>query len=256
MNLSIIIPAYNESESLNELHDWISKVVKRMNVVYEIIIIDDGSSDDSWLEINRITKKDNLTSAIRFSRNFGKSQALHAGFDLSKGEIVITLDADLQDNPNEIPNLYNRIINEKLDIISGWKKRRYDSLIFKNIPSKIFNFAARKASGINLNDFNSGLKAYKKGVVKSIELYGEMHRYIPLLAANKGFTKIGEQIIKHQKRKFGYSKFGFNRFIHGLLDLITLIFLKKFGRRPMHFFGLWGIILIFIGLFFFSVYRL
>ena len=199
MNLSIIIPAFNESESLNELHDWISKVVKRMNVVYEIIIIDDGSSDDSWLEINRITKKDNLTSAIRFSRNFGKSQALHAGFDLSKGEIVITLDADLQDNPNEIPNLYNRIINEKLDIISGWKKRRYDSLIFKNIPSKIFNFAARKASGINLNDFNSGLKAYRKEVVKSIELYGEMHRYIPLLAANKGFNRIGEQIVKHQK---------------------------------------------------------
>ena len=161
MNLSIIIPAFNESESLFELHHWISKVVKRMNIVYEIIIIDDGSIDDSWSEINRITKKDNLTRAIRFSRNFGKSQALHAGFDLSKGEVIITLDADLQDNPDEIPNLYNRIIREKLDIISGWKKRRYDSLIFKNIPSKVFNFAARKASGINLNDCNSGLKAYR-----------------------------------------------------------------------------------------------
>ena len=186
MNLSIIIPSFNESESLNELHQWISKVVKRMNIFYEIIFIDDGSNDDSWSKIKRITKKDNQTLAVRFSRNFGKSQALHAGFSLSKGEVIITLDADLQDSPDEIPNLYNRIISEKLDIISGWKKRRYDSLIFKNIPSKIFNFAARKASGINLNDFNSGLKAYKKEVVKSIELYGEMHRYIPLLAANKG----------------------------------------------------------------------
>ena len=175
------------------------RVLKSMNIVYEIIIIDDGSNDDSWSEIKKITKNNNQTSAIRFSRNFGKSQALHAGFSLSKGEVIITLDADLQDSPDEIPNLYDRIINEKLDIISGWKKRRYDSLIFKNIPSKIFNFAARKASGINLNDFNSGLKAYKKEVVKSIELYGEMHRYIPLLAANKGFTRIGEQIVKHQK---------------------------------------------------------
>ena len=253
MNLSIIIPSFNESESLNELHQWISKVVKRMNIFYEIIFIDDGSNDESWSKIKKITKKDNQTLAVRFSRNFGKSQALHAGFSLSKGEVIITLDADLQDSPDEIPNLYNRIISEKLDIISGWKKRRYDSLIFKNIPSKISNFAARKASGINLNDFNSGLKAYRKEVVKSIELYGEMHRYIPLLAANKGFNRIGEQIVKHQKRKFGYSKFGFSRFINGLLDLITLIFLKKFGRRPMHFFGLWGLVLVFIGLFF-SVY--
>ncbi len=247
MDLSIIIPLLNESESIFELHNWISKELKNTTLSYEIIFIDDGSSDNSWDKIINLNKKYPNIIGLRFSKNFGKSQALHAGFLKSKGDIIITLDADLQDSPSEIINLYNRIISEKMDIISGWKKKRYDSLIFKNIPSKLFNWAARKVSGIKIHDFNCGIKAYRSEVIKNINVYGEMHRYIPVLAVQKGFTKIEEQIVKHQARKYGKTKFGWSRFTNGFLDLITLWFFNKFGKRPMHFFGLIGSIMVFIG---------
>lgn len=247
MDLSIIIPLLNEVESLSELHQWILDELTSTEITFEIIFIDDGSTDNSWKEILRLHQAHSTTYGIRFSTNFGKSQALHAGFAQSSGKVVITLDADLQDAPSEIINLYNRILNEDLDLISGWKKKRYDSLFLKNIPSKLFNWVARRTSGIKLHDFNCGIKAYKKEVVKTIEVFGEMHRFIPILVFRAGFTKIEEQIVEHQARKYGTTKFGWNRFINGFLDLITLGFLNKFGKRPMHFFGLWGTIVFIIG---------
>ena len=247
MNLSIIVPLLNEAESLPELHQWILDELKSTNLSFEIIFIDDGSSDNSWEEIEKLHQFHSSTYGIRFSKNFGKSQALHAGFAEASGDVVVTLDADLQDAPSEIPNLYQRIVAEDLDMISGWKKKRYDSLFFKNIPSKLFNWAARRSSGIYLHDFNCGIKAYKRDVIKTVEVYGEMHRYIPVLAAHAGFTKIGEQIVQHQARKYGVTKFGWIRFVNGFLDLITLSFLNKFGKRPMHFFGFWGSLMFLIG---------
>lgn len=247
MQLSLVIPLLNEAESLPELHLWLVEEITPMDIAYEILFVDDGSTDHSWEVIQTLSKSHPQTMGIRFLKNFGKSQALHAGFAQAKGDVVITLDADLQDSPKEIPNMYYRLLKEDLDLLSGWKKKRYDSILFKNIPSKLFNWAARSASGIKLHDFNCGLKAYKKEVVKNIEVFGEMHRYIPVLAAHKGFSKIDEQVVQHQARKYGTTKFGWSRFINGFLDLITLQFLNKFGKRPMHFFGLWGTIMILIG---------
>ena len=253
MNLSIVIPLLNEQESLPELHNWIVKVMNTHNFSYEILFIDDGSTDDSWSIIDKLSKENLNVKGIRFLRNYGKSQALHAGFAKVKGDVVITMDADLQDSPEEIPALYNKIITEKFDLVSGWKKKRYDSVIGKNMPSKLFNWAARKTSGVQLNDFNCGLKAYRNEVVKNIEVSGEMHRYIPVLAKNAGFSKIGEQIVQHQARKYGSTKFGMERFINGFLDLITIWFISKFGKRPMHLFGALGVLMFMIG-FGFAIY--
>lgn len=249
MNLSIIIPLLNEEESLQELHDWIVSVMKTNNYSYEVIFIDDGSTDNSWSIIERLSHENPNIKGIRFLKNFGKSQALHAGFAKAKGNVVITMDADLQDNPEEIPELYNMIINQGFDLVSGWKKKRYDSVVSKNLPSKLFNWAARKTSGVQLNDFNCGLKAYKNTVVKNIEVSGEMHRYIPVLAKNAGFVKIGEKVVKHQARKYGETKFGMERFVNGFLDLITIWFLSRFGKRPMHLFGALGSVMFLIGFF-------
>ena len=253
MNLSIVIPLLNEQESLPELHNWIVKVMSTHNFSYEILFIDDGSTDASWSIIDHLSKENPNVKGIRFLRNYGKSQALHAGFAKVKGDVVITMDADLQDSPEEIPALYNKIIAEKFDLVSGWKKKRYDSVIGKNMPSKLFNWAARKTSGVQLNDFNCGLKAYRNEVVKNIEVSGEMHRYIPVLAKNAGFSKIGEQIVQHQARKYGSTKFGMERFINGFLDLITIWFISKFGKRPMHLFGALGVLMFMIG-FGFAIY--
>ncbi|MGA1227515.1 MAG: glycosyltransferase family 2 protein [Tamlana sp.] len=253
MNISVVIPLLNEQDSLTELHDWIAKVMQSNHFSYEIVFIDDGSTDDSWKTINNLSKKDCNVKGIRFLKNFGKSQALHAGFEKAQGEVVITMDADLQDNPNEIPELYNMIKNDGFDLVSGWKKKRYDSVLAKNLPSKLFNWAARKTSGVKLHDFNCGLKAYHIDVIKNIDVNGEMHRYIPVLSKNAGFTKIGEKIVQHQARKYGETKFGMNRFIHGFLDLITIWFLSRFGKRPMHLFGALGVIMLAIG-FGFSLY--
>ena len=247
MNISVVIPLLNEQESLTELNDWIAKVMQSNHFSYEIIFIDDGSTDDSWQIINNLSNQNNQVKGIRFLKNFGKSQALHAGFEKAKGDIVITMDADLQDSPDEIPELYNMIINDGYDLVSGWKKKRYDSVIAKNLPSKLFNWAARKTSGVKLNDFNCGLKAYKLDVVKNIDVNGEMHRYIPVLSKNAGFAKIGEKVVQHQARKYGETKFGMNRFVHGFLDLITIWFLSRFGKRPMHLFGALGFIMFSIG---------
>lgn len=247
MNLSIVIPLLNEQESLPELHSWIIKVMNENNFSYEVIFIDDGSTDDSWKTIERISTEDSNVKGIQFLRNYGKSQALHAGFAKAKGDVIITMDADLQDSPDEIPELYNMILNQNFDLVSGWKKKRYDSVVTKNWPSKLFNWAARKTSGVQLNDFNCGLKAYKNVVIKNIEVSGEMHRYIPVLAKNAGFGKIGEKPVKHQARKYGESKFGINRFINGFLDLITIWFLSRYGKRPMHLFGAVGVLMFVIG---------
>ncbi|MBN8642523.1 MAG: glycosyltransferase [Flavobacteriales bacterium] len=247
MNLSIVIPLLNEQESLPELHSWIVKVMNENNFSYEVIFIDDGSTDDSWKTIERISTEDSNVKGIQFLRNYGKSQALHAGFAKAKGDVIITMDADLQDSPDEIPELYNMILNQNFDLVSGWKKKRYDSVVTKNWPSKLFNWAARKTSGVQLNDFNCGLKAYKNVVIKNIEVSGEMHRYIPVLAKNAGFGKIGEKPVKHQARKYGESKFGINRFINGFLDLITIWFLSRYGKRPMHLFGAVGVLMFVIG---------
>ena len=247
MDISVIIPLLNEEESLQELHDWIAKVMQSNHFVYEIIFIDDGSTDTSWAIIEKLSISNSEVKGIRFQKNFGKSQALDAGFEMAKGAVVITMDADLQDNPDEIPALYDLIIKDDFDLISGWKKKRYDNLITKNIPSKLFNAAARKTSGLKLNDFNCGLKAYKNIVIKTVKVSGEMHRYIPVLAKNEGFTKIGEKVVQHQARKYGVTKFGVDRFINGFLDLITISFLSKFGKRPMHFFGLWGSLMFLFG---------
>jgi len=247
MDISVVIPLLNEDESLQELHDWIAKVMQSNRYSYEILFIDDGSTDASWEVIEQLSKKDKNVKGIRFQRNFGKSQALNAGFKEAEGNVVITMDADLQDSPDEIPELYNLIVKEGFDLISGWKKKRYDSKIRKNIPSKLFNAAARKTSGLKLHDFNCGLKAYKRDVIKNIDVSGEMHRYLPVLAKNAGFTKIDEKVVVHQARKYGVTKFGMDRFINGFLDLITIWFISKFGKRPMHLFGLLGTIMFLIG---------
>ena len=250
MNLSIVIPLLNEQESLPELHNWIVKVMNTHNFSYEILFIDDGSTDASWEVISNLSLENPNVKGIRFLRNYGKSQALHAGFAKAQCDVVITMDADLQDSPDEIPELFRLITEDNYDLVSGWKKKRYDSVVAKNIPSKLFNWAARKTSGVHLNDFNCGLKAYKNIVIKNIEVSGEMHRYIPVLAKNAGFGKIGEKVVIHQARKYGNSKFGMSRFINGFLDLITIWFLSTFGKRPMHLFGLLGSIMFVIGFLF------
>jgi len=247
MNLSIIIPLLNEQESLPELHSWIVKVMKENNYTYEILFIDDGSTDDSWQTIENLSKENPCVKGIKFLRNFGKSQALHAGFAKAQGDVIITMDADLQDSPDEIPELFKMVTEENFDLVSGWKKKRYDNAVTKNLPSKLFNWAARKTSGVYLNDFNCGLKAYKNVVIKNIEVSGEMHRYIPVLAKNAGFGKIGEKVVIHQARKYGESKFGMSRFVNGFLDLITIWFLSRYGKRPMHLFGAAGVLMFIIG---------
>ena len=247
MDISIVIPLLNEEESLQELHDWIVSVMQSNRYVYELVFIDDGSTDSSWAIIQKLSACNPSIKGIRFQKNFGKSQALDAGFSIVKGDVVITMDADLQDNPEEIPELFDLIKNQNFDLISGWKKKRYDNVITKNIPSKLFNAIARKTSGLTLHDFNCGLKAYKNEVVKTVKVSGEMHRYIPVLAKNAGFNNIGEKVVQHQARKYGETKFGMSRFINGFLDLITLSFLSKFGKRPMHFFGLLGTLMFVVG---------
>ena len=247
MDISVIIPLFNEAESLSELTAWIQRVMRENNYTYEVIFVNDGSTDNSWDVIEELCNKDNNLHGIKFRRNYGKSPALFCGFERAKGDVVITMDADLQDSPDEIPALYRMITEEGYDLVSGYKKKRYDPLS-KTIPTKLFNATARKVSGIkNLHDFNCGLKAYRNEVVKSIEVYGDMHRYIPYLAKNAGYTKIGEHVVQHQARKYGKSKFGISRFFHGYLDLMSLWFLSRFSRRPMHIFGLWGSLMFFIG---------
>lgn len=247
MNISVVIPLLNEEESLEELYNWIVSVMQSNSFSYELLFIDDGSTDNSWGVIESLSTEDPNVKGVRFLKNFGKSQAIHAGFEIAKGQVVITMDADLQDNPEEIPKLYQMIIEEDYDLVSGWKKKRFDSFFTKNLPSKLFNWAARRTSGVKLNDFNCGLKAYKNSVVKYIDVSGEMHRYIPVLAKNAGFNNIGEKVVKHQARKYGKTKFGMNRFINGFLDLITIWFVSRFGRRPMHLFGALGVIMFIIG---------
>jgi glycosyltransferase involved in cell wall biosynthesis len=247
MDLSIIIPLKNEEESLPELCEWIERVMNAHNYSYEVIMVDDGSTDDSWKVIESLQQKNPNLKGIRFQRNYGKSAALNTGFQYCKGDVVITMDADLQDSPDEIPELRRMIIEDGFDIVSGWKKKRYDNTLTKNIPSKLFNWATRKASGIYLHDFNCGLKSYHKKVVKSIEVYGEMHRYIPVIAKWSGFKKIGEKVVEHRPRKYGVTKFGWERFINGFLDLASITFVGKFSNRPMHFFGLWGTLSFLVG---------
>ena len=247
MDISVIVPLFNEAESLPELAAWIQRVMKENNFSYEIIFINDGSTDNSWDVIEELSKKDSNIHGIKFRRNYGKSPALYCGFERAQGDVVITMDADLQDSPDEIPTLYRMVAKEGYDLVSGYKKKRYDPLS-KTIPTKLFNATARRVSGIkNLHDFNCGLKTYRKDVVKDIEVYGDMHRYIPYLAKNAGYTKIGEHVVQHQARKYGKSKFGISRFFHGYLDLMSLWFLSKFSGRPMHIFGLWGSLMFFIG---------
>lgn len=240
MDISVIVPLYNEEESLPELEAWIRRVMNENNYSYEVIMIDDGSNDNSWAIVQELHALNPVVKGIKFQRNYGKSAALNEGFKMAKGDVVITMDADLQDSPDEIPELRRMVLEDNLDIVSGWKKKRYDSTLSKNIPSKFFNAATRKASGIYLHDFNCGLKAYKHKVVKSIEVYGEMHRYIPLIAKWSGFKKFGEKVVEHRPRKYGVTKFGWTRFINGFLDLASIMFVGKFGKNPMHFFGLWG----------------
>jgi glycosyltransferase involved in cell wall biosynthesis len=248
INISVVVPLYNEEESLKELFQWIEKVMNENNFSYEVIFVNDGSTDNSWKVIEELSQNSPNVKGIKFRRNYGKSPALYCGFKEAKGEVVITMDADLQDSPDEIPELYKMIVKEDYDLVSGWKKKRYDPLS-KRIPTKLYNATARKVSGIkNLHDFNCGLKAYKNCVVKNIEVYGEMHRYIPFLAKNEGYTKIGEKVVQHQARKYGTTKFGLNRFVNGYLDLMTLWFTSKFGVKPMHFFGLTGTITFILGL--------
>ena len=246
MHISVVIPLYNEEESLPELCAWIEKVMNENSFLYEIILIDDGSKDDSWKIIEELALKNKSIKGIKFQRNYGKSAALHEGFAVAQGDVVITMDADLQDSPDEIPGLYNMIVKESYDLVSGWKKKRYDPLS-KTIPTKLFNAATRKISKVKLNDFNCGLKSYNKKVVKSIEVYGEMHRYIPVIANWAGFRKIGEKEVQHRERKYGSTKFGWERFINGFLDLMSITFISRFGKRPMHFFGGMGTLFIMIG---------
>jgi glycosyltransferase involved in cell wall biosynthesis len=253
MELSIVIPLLNESESIEKLHQWIHASLFNHKYDFEIIYVDDGSIDGSWEVIEKLVQHNKNTLGIRFQKNFGKSQALHAGFKLAAGDYVMTMDGDLQDSPEEIHPMITTLKEKNLDILSGWKKKRYDSIFLKNTPSKLFNWAARRVSGIKLHDFNCGIKAYKKEVIKTIEVYGEMHRYIPVIAAHQGFDKIEEQIVQHQARQYGKTKFGADRFVKGFLDLITLWFLNSFGKRPMHFFGSWGTLMLFTG-FCFTIY--
>jgi glycosyltransferase involved in cell wall biosynthesis len=248
MDLSIVIPLFNEDESLPELCAWIERVMLANNYSYEVILIDDGSTDTSWKVIEELRSKNTNLKGIKFQRNYGKSAALNEGFKAAQGDVIITMDADMQDSPDEIPELRKMIIEDGFDLVSGWKKKRYDNTLTKNIPSKLFNAAARSMSKIKLHDFNCGLKSYSKKVVKSIEVYGEMHRYVPVLAKWSGFRKIGEKVVEHRARKYGVTKFGWSRFVNGFLDLMTIFFVGKFGKRPMHFFGLWGSISFFLGL--------
>lgn len=247
MDISLVIPLYNEEESLRPLHEWITRVMRENGFSYEIIFVNDGSTDGSWQVVRALQQADEHVHGLRFRRNYGKSPALHCGFARAQGDVVITLDADLQDSPDEIPALYHMIVDEDYDLVSGWKKKRHDNAITKNIPSKIYNATARRVTGLKLHDMNCGIKAYKREVVKNIEIYGDMHRYIPYLAKNAGFIKIGEKVVEHRKRQFGTSKFGLDRFVHGYLDLFSLYFLSRFGKRPMHFFGLWGSVMFLIG---------
>jgi glycosyltransferase involved in cell wall biosynthesis len=247
MNISVVVPLFNEDESLSELMAWIAKVMYDNNFTYEVILIDDGSNDNSWHEIETLSKEYGAIRGIKFRRNYGKSAALYSGFKSAVGDVVITMDADLQDSPDEIPGLYNMIIKEGLDMVSGWKKKRFDP-IMKTIPSKFYNWTARKSTGIKLHDFNCGLKAYRNEVIKSIEVYGEMHRYIPVLAKQAGFPKIGERVVQHQARKYGVTKFGLERFINGFLDLMSILFITRFGKKPMHLFGTMGVFMFMIGL--------
>lgn len=252
MDISIVIPLYNEDESLPELTAWIERVMNTHQFSYEIILIDDGSTDNSWAVIEQLRSTNSNIKAIKFQRNYGKSAALNEGFKAAQGEVVITMDADMQDSPDEIPELRKMINENNYDLVSGWKKKRFDNALTKNLPSKLFNAAARKMSGIQLNDFNCGLKAYKLKVVKCIEVYGEMHRYVPVLAKWAGFRKIGEKVVEHRARKYGVTKFGWDRFVNGFLDLVTIFFVGKFGKRPMHFFGLWGTVSFLSGLMIFT----
>lgn len=248
MDLSIVIPLKDEEESLPELADWIKRVCDQQQYSYEVIMVDDGSTDQSWNVIEQLSKINPHIKGIRFQRNYGKSAALNEAFKAVQGDVVITMDADLQDSPDEIPELRKMIVEDGYDLVSGWKKKRYDNTLTKNIPSKFFNAVTRKISKINLHDFNCGLKAYRKKLVKSIEVYGEMHRYIPVLAKWAGFKKIGEKVVEHRARKYGVSKFGWERFVNGFLDLMSITFVGKFSKRPMHFFGLWGTLFFLVGL--------
>jgi glycosyltransferase involved in cell wall biosynthesis len=253
MDLSIVVPLLNEEESLPELCDWIKRVCTQNNFSYEVILVDDGSTDNSWKVIENLSVVDAAVKGIRFQRNYGKSAALNEGFRAAQGDVVITMDADLQDSPDEILGLRNMIVEDGYDLISGWKKVRFDNTFTKNIPSKFFNWVTSKVSKIKLHDFNCGLKAYRKKVVKSVEVYGEMHRYIPVLAKWAGFKKIGEKVVEHRRRKYGVTKFGWERFVNGFLDLLSITFVGKFSKRPMHFFGMWGTLFFLIG-FGFTVY--
>ena len=252
IDISLVIPLLNEAESLPELHAWIKRVMIENKFSYEVVFVDDGSKDGSWNIIESLSKEDSNVKGIKFQRNYGKSAALHVGFEAANGDVVITMDADLQDSPDEIPELYRMIMVDDFDVVSGWKKKRHDPLS-KTLPTKLYNWAARRLTGIYLHDFNCGLKAYKKAVVKSIELYGDMHRYIPPLAKYAGFNKIGEKVVIHQSRKYGTTKFGLNRFVNGPLDLLTVVFMGKFGKKPMHLFGVLGILMFVVG-FGFSFY--
>ena len=247
MDISVIVPLYNEEESIPKLFEWIERVMNENKYTYEVIFVNDGSTDNSWEVIELLQKNSSNVRGIKFRHNYGKSPALYCGFNAAKGDIVITMDADLQDSPDEIPGLFTMIKTDNYDLVSGWKKKRYDSKLTKNIPSKLYNATARKVTGLKLHDMNCGLKAYKNEVVKNIEVYGEMHRYIPFLAKNAGFTNIGEKVVEHRKRQFGETKFGLNRFVNGYLDLLTLWFLSKFGKKPMHFFGLFGSLMFLLG---------
>jgi len=248
MDISVVVPLYNEDESLPELSAWIEKVMLAHDYSYEIILVDDGSDDASWEVIEQLHLQNDNIRGIKFQRNYGKSAALNEGFKAAKGNVVITMDADMQDSPDEIPGLYNMIMVEGYDMVSGWKKVRFDNKLTKNLPSKLFNAAASRSSGIKLHDFNCGLKSYKNKVVKSVEVYGEMHRYIPVLAKWAGFKKIGEKVVEHRARKYGVTKFGWSRFVNGFLDLASIMFMGKFGKKPMHIFGLWGSIVFFVGM--------
>ena len=248
MDISVVVPLYNEEESLPALYEWIHRVMDAHGYAWEVIFVDDGSTDGSWSVVQGLKESDaQHVRGIKFRHNYGKSPALHCGFQLAHGDVVITMDADLQDSPDEIPALYEMIVKERYDLVSGWKKKRYDSKLTKNLPSKLYNATARFVTGLKLHDMNCGLKAYRREVVKNIEVFGEMHRYIPYLAKNAGFTRIGEKVVIHRKREFGVSKFGLNRFVNGYLDLMTLWFLSKFGKKPMHFFGLCGSLMFVFG---------
>lgn len=248
MDISVVVPLYNEEESLPELCSWIEKVMLEHSYSYEIILVDDGSTDESWRIVEKLREGDDRIKGIKFQRNYGKSAALNEGFKAATGNVVITMDADLQDSPDEIPELYRMIVVDGFNMVSGWKKKRFDSTLSKNIPSKFFNAVTRRMSGIQLHDFNCGLKSYNKKVVKSIEVYGEMHRYIPVLAKWAGFKKIGEKVVEHRPRKYGVTKFGWERFVNGFLDLASIMFVGRFGKKPMHFFGLWGTVSFLLGI--------